>query len=125
MRVRKIIPWVGAAAILGMVGLCVLLSITAWVQNQRYFPPEQVYVKAVSPDGESLALFSIRYESVSRWHPDYEPRAYVTVIETEHGSIRLRETASHGSVKESFVELAREYAPWAVERVTDLAWESS
>ena len=125
MRVRKTILWIGVATVLGIVGACVLLSINACVQNQRYFPPEQVYVKAVSPDGERLALFSIRYQSVSRWIPDYEPHAYVTVIETEHGSILQRETEYYGSIKTSFLELARKHAPWAVESVTDLEWASS
>ena len=124
MRVRKTILWIGVAAVLGMVGTSVLLSINVWLQNQPYFPPEQVYVKAVSLDGERLALFSIRYQSVSRWIPDYEPHAYVTVIETEHGGILVRETEYYGSIMTSFVELAKEYAPWAVEAVTDLEWES-
>jgi len=124
MRVRKIILWIGVATVLGMVGACVLLSIHAWVQNNRHFPPEQVYVRAASPEGERIALFSIRYQSVSRWMPDYEPHAYVTVIETEHGGLLVRETEYHGSIKTSFVELAKEYAPWAVEQVTDLEWKS-
>ena len=123
-RARKALLWVVVATIAGMVSSCALQSIHTWVQDQRNFPPEQVYVSAVSPDGERLALFSIKYQSVSRWIPDYEPHAYVTVIETEHGSILVRETACGGSIKTRFVELAREHAPWAVEEVTDLAWKS-
>jgi len=124
MRVRKIILWIVVATVLGMVGTCVLLSINAGVHNSRYFPSEQVYVKAVSPDGEKVALFSIKYQSVSHWIPDYEPYTYVTVIETEHGGILLRETEYHGSIEKSFVELAKKYAPWAIEQVTDLGWKS-
>lgn len=122
MRVRKIVLWIGIVTILGIVSSGTLIYANVWMQNSRYFPPEQVYVKVASPDGEKLALFSIKYQSFSPWLPDYEPYAYVTVIETEHGSILLRETAHYGAIKQSFAELAKKHAPWAVEPVTDLEW---
>jgi hypothetical protein len=46
----------------------------------------------------------------------------ITVIETQHGSIVERQTEYHGSIKNSFSELAKEYAPWALEEIDSLKW---
>ena len=109
-----------------LVGLLVLLWGLLWVQLLVVFPPEHVYLSAESPDGTQIALFSIKYQGVHPWFPtDIEPRAYITVVETRHGSNVLRETEYHGTVKNSFAELARQYAPWATDQVMSLKWATS
>jgi hypothetical protein len=109
-----------------LVGLLVLLWGLLWVQLLVVFPPEHVYLSAESPDGTQIALFSIKYQGIHPWFPtDIEPRAYITVVETRHGSTVLRETECHGTVKNSFAELARQHAPWATDQVMSLKWATS
>ena len=109
-----------------LFGLLVLLWGLMWVQLLVVFPPEHVYQSAESPDGTQIALFSIKYQGVQPWVPtDIEPHAYITVLETRHGSTVLRETEYHGTVKDSFAELARQHAPWATDQVMSLKWPTS
>jgi hypothetical protein len=107
-------------------GLVVLLWGLLWVQLLTRFPPEHVYVSAASPDGTRIAHFSVKYQGTHPWIPtDIEPHRYVTVVGTRHGEILVRETEHHGTVKDTFAELASKHAPWAVEPVASLEWEPS
>ena len=106
-----------------LLGLFVLMWSFLWVQLLVVFPPEHVYQSTESPDGTQIALFSIKYQGIHPWFPsDIEPYAYITIIETRHGSMLLRKTEHYGVVKNSFVQLARQYAPWATDQVRSLKW---
>jgi hypothetical protein len=112
--------WMIAITLCGLVAV----SWTAlWFNHFNEFPPEHVYVSVESPDGSQVANFSIKYQGISPWIPtDIEPAAYITVIETRHGSIVERHTEYRSSIKKSFSELAKEYAPWALEEIDSLKW---
>ncbi len=100
-----------------------LLWIKLWIQLNTLWPPEHVYVAEVSPDGNKVALFSIKYQGLTSWLPtDVEPHCYVTIVDTQRGTVLLRETEHHGDVNSSFTELAKKHAPWAVEALNSSAW---
>jgi hypothetical protein len=54
-----------------------------------------------------------------------EPYCYGTVVGTGHGEVLLRETECHGTIKNTFAELAKRYAPWAADRIASFKWEMS
>jgi hypothetical protein len=113
----------GGLTILVLAVVSLLIWGFLWIQLFVRFPPEHIYLSIESPDSSRIALFSVKYQGFSPWVPvDIEPNAYITVIETQHGSKLLRETEYHGTVKNSFGELARQYAPWATDQVTSLKW---
>ena len=113
--------WMIAVTLFGLVAI---FWAALWFNHLNVFPPEHVYVSVESPDGSKVANFSIKYQGVlSPWIPtDIEPAAYITVIDTRHGSIVERHTEYHSSIKKSFSELAKEYAPWALEEIDSLKW---
>lgn len=109
-----------------LLGVLILLWGLLWVQLLVRFPPEYVYLSATSPDGSEIAHFSVRYQGIHPWFPtDIEPHSYVTVVGTGHGEILVRETENHGAIKNTFAELAKKHAPWAVDSVVSLEWETS
>jgi hypothetical protein len=115
-----------ALSLASLSGVAVLLWGVLWVQLLVLFPPEHVYVSAASPDGSEIAHFSVKYQGIHRWIPtDIEPHRYVTVVGTRHGEILVRETEHHGTVQDTFAELARKHAPWAVEPIKSLDWSTS
>jgi hypothetical protein len=119
LKLTKIILFGATVLICSVFVMWVLL----WIQLFVVFPPEHVYLSAESPNGRQVALFSIKYQGIHPWLPsDIEPHAYITVIETRHGSKLVRQEAYHGTVKNSFMELARQYAPWATDQVMSLKW---
>jgi len=66
----------------------ILIWILLWVQLLTHFPPEHVYVEALSPDGSKIARFSVKYQGIHPWFPtDIEPYCYVTIVDTERGGI--------------------------------------
>jgi hypothetical protein len=90
---------------------------------QYTLAPEHVYVAEVSPDGRKIALFSVKYQGLTPWLPtDVEPYCYVTIVDTKRGTVLLRETEYHGDVNNSFTELAKNHAPWAIEAINSSAW---
>ncbi len=104
----------------------VVIWVPLWTQLYIYPPPEHVYVEARSPDGTEIARFSVKYQGLSPWLPtDIEPYCYVTIVGVERGDIRLRKTEYHGDIKSTFTELARKYAPWALEQIASQEWGSS
>jgi hypothetical protein len=108
-----------ALAILGATALYAYL----WIDFYERWPPERIYVEQVAPDRASVALFSVKYRGIQTWFPvDVEPCAYVTVVDTRHGAVLERATAYQGTLRESFAELARRYAPWAGEAVEAGPW---
>lgn len=122
MSRRKIVVLLSILAVL-VIFCAALLWIQLWIQLNTLWPPEQVYVDEVSPDGTKMALFSIKYQGLTPWLPtDVEPYAYVTIVDTKRGTVLLRETDYRGDVKSNFVELARDNAPWAVQAVESRIW---
>jgi len=106
----------GAAAVL--LGVLVVGWALLWVQLSVGFPAEHVYFEELSQDRSKMARFSVKYQGIRPWLPvDIEPHCYVTVIDAEWGAVLVRETEYHGDTQATFVELARKYAPWAVEGV--------
>lgn len=102
---------------------CLLLFVVQWRSIDAQYPPELVVVKSVSPGGDAIAQFSIKYQGTLLWGAtDVEPHAYVTVVNTEYGQVMARETEYHGHLKDSFVALADKYAPWAVPDVLAGPW---
>lgn len=101
---------------------CVIVSLLQWNERDVQYPPEHVYIDSVSPDGSRIALFSIKYQATFLGLTDVEPHSYITIVGTEHGEVLLRETEYHGKTKDDFAELAKKYAPWAVEQVTSGTW---
>ncbi len=82
------------------------------------FSPEHVYYKVLSPDKKMIALFSIKYQGVISWLPsDIEPYCYLTIVDSEHGRIRMRKTEYHGTMEGNFIGMAQKYAPWAAEEI--------
>jgi hypothetical protein len=118
-----------STSLLGLACICgivILLWGALWIQLLFCFPPEHVYLSATSPDGTQIAHFSVKYQGIHPWIPtDIEPHCYVTVVGTTHGEILVRETEYHGSVKNSFAELAKKHAPWAVDPIASLEWTAS
>jgi hypothetical protein len=109
-----------------LFGVVILLWGSLWVQLLAHFPPEHVYLSATSPDGTEIAHFSVKYQGIHPWFPtDIEPYRYVTVVGTKHGEILVRETEYHGTIKNTFAELAKKHAPWAVDPIMSLEWEMS
>lgn len=121
-RVRRFIPF-GAVS---LFCLAVLIWIQLWIRLSVRFPPEHVYVDELSPDGGKIARFSVKYQGIRPWLPiDMEPYCYVTIVDARRGAVLLRETEYHGDIKGTFTELARKYAPWAVEQILSLELGSS
>ena len=101
--------------------LCMVVWILQWTQLVTLFPPEHVYVEVPSPDGSKIARFSVRHQGLQPWLPiDVEPYAYITVVNARWDAIELRQTESHGDTWTSFYEMAKKYAPWAVDEVASL-----
>lgn len=101
-----------------LFGAAFVFWILLWIQFLTYFPPEQVYIASVSPDGKKTARFSVKCEGISRWLPsDIEPQYYVTIVDTAYGRILLRKSEFHGDLERSFLELAKKHAPWAVTKL--------
>lgn len=96
---------------------CVIVALLQWNELDVHYPPEVVYIDSVSPDGDRIALFSVKFQATFLGLTDVEPHSYITIIGTGHGEVLLRETEYHGSVTEDFVALATQYAPWAVKEV--------
>jgi hypothetical protein len=108
-----------------LFGVVILVWGFLWVQLLIHFPPEYVYLSATSPDGTAIAHFSVKYQGIHPWFPtDIEPHGYVTVVGTKHGEPLVRETEYHGTIKSTFSELAKKYAPWAVDQINSLKWET-
>lgn len=104
----------------------ILLWGFLWAQLLVHYPPEHVYLSATSPDGTEIAHFSLKYQGIHSWFPiDIEPYCYVTVVGTKHGEILVRETEYHGTIKNTFAELAIKFVPWAVDPIIHLEWETS
>ena len=98
--------------------LCMVVWILQWTQLVTLFPPEHVYVEVPSPDGSKIARFSVRHQGLQPWFPsDIEPYCYLTIVDGEVGALLLRKTEHYGDNWTTFTELARKYAPWAVEEV--------
>jgi len=91
------------------------LWVLLWIQFLTYYPPEQVYVTSISPDGSRDARFSVKHQGIYPWLPsDIEPHYYVTIVERCHARILLRKSEYHGDLNASLSELAKKHAPWAV-----------
>lgn len=104
----------------------ILIWIQLWIQLFTVFPPEHVYIDAPSPEGSKTARFSVKYQGIHPWLPlDIEPYCYVTIVDAKRGGILLRETEYHGDIKSAFTELAKKYAPWAVEQIVSQKLGSS
>ena len=113
----------GAAVLLGVV---VVAWALLWIQLSVRFPAEHVYFEQVSPDAGKIARFSVKYQGLHPWLPvDIEPHCYVTVVDAKWGAVLVRETEYHGDTEATFAELARKYAPWALEGVVSRDLESS
>ncbi|MDY7079203.1 MAG: hypothetical protein SXV54_19995 [Chloroflexota bacterium] len=114
-------------SLVSLFGVVILLWGFLWVQLLVLFPPEHVYLSATSPDGTKVAHFSVKYRGCL--HPrvptDIEPHCYVTVVGTRHGEIIVRETEHRGTLENTFAELAKKHAPWAVDPIISLEWENS
>ncbi len=124
-RLTKVIL-LGSAFLSFLSCVIVLVWVPLWTQLYTYPPPEHVYVEALSPDGSQIARFSVKYQGLSPWFPtDIEPYCYVTIVDAERAGILLRKTEYHGDIKSTFTELARKYAPWAVEQIASQEWGSS
>jgi len=123
---RKVINIV-LLSLLSLFIMVILLWGFLWVQLLVRFPPEYVYLSATSPDGTEIAHFSVKYQGcLHPWIPtDIEPHCYVTVVGTRHGEIIARETESHSTLENTFAELAKKHAPWAVDQIIALEWENS
>jgi hypothetical protein len=81
------------------------------------FPPEQVYLRFTSPDGSTAAVFSLKHESL-RWVSDVEPACYITLVDLEQGRVMKRaEKFLSFNMRENFLALAREHAPWCVAQI--------
>ncbi len=114
-------------SLVSLFGIVILLWGFPWVQLLVRFPPEHVYLSAASPDGTEIAYFSVKYQDcLNPWVPtDIEPHCYVTVVGTRPGEIIVRETEYHGTLENTFTELGKKYAPWAVDPIISLEWENS
>jgi len=101
-----------------LLGVLVVGWALLWIQLSVHFPAEHVYFEELSPDGGKIARFSVKYQGLHPWLPvDIEPHCYVTVVDAEWGAVWVRETEYHGGTKATFAELARKYAPWALEGI--------
>jgi hypothetical protein len=101
-----------------LLGVLVVGWALLWVQLSVRFPAEHVYFEQLSPDAGKTARFSVKYQGLHPWLPvDIEPHCYVTVVDAEWGAVLVRVTEYHGDTEATFAELARKYAPWAVEGV--------
>jgi hypothetical protein len=97
----------------------ILIWIQLWISLLTHWPPEHVYAEALSPDGSRVAFFSVKYQGIHPWIPtEIEPYKYVTIVDSKTGGILLRETGHYGHIKNSFTELAKKHAPWAVEEIS-------
>jgi len=122
MNRKKIVVLLSILVVL-VIFCAALLWIQLWIQLNTLWPPEQVYVAEVSPDGREIALFSVKYQGLTPWVPtDIEPHCYVTLVDTQRGTVLLRETDYRGDVKSSFVALAKNHAPWAVQAIDSRIW---
>lgn len=103
----------------------ILIWFQLWISFSTHWPPEHVYIETLSPDGNKLALFSVKYQGIHPWIPtDIEPAKYVTIVDSKTGRILLRKTEHHRDIKNSFVELAKQHAPWAVEQISSQTWST-
>jgi hypothetical protein len=102
---------------IAIVFACVILTLVQWNELDVQFPPEHVYIDSVSPDGSRIALFSVKFQATFLGLTDVEPHSYITIIGTGHGEVLVRKTEYHGQLRTDFIELAKKYAPWAVEQV--------
>lgn len=109
-----------------MIGTAAVLQFaTVWLEYHLLYPPEHQFVQTASPDGEQIAVFSVKYEGIYSWWPaNPKPHFYITVTDAASGKLILRETdydwpptgAYTRSTGNSFTRLARVYAPWAEHR---------
>jgi hypothetical protein len=119
----------GKAILVGLLVLaivivfaCVVVTLLQWNEVDVQFPAEHVYIEAVSPKGDRIALFSIKYQPTFIGLTDVEPHSYLTLVGTQHGEVLLRETEYHGKTGDDFAELARKHAPWAVDALAASTW---
>jgi hypothetical protein len=102
-------------SVAGLFGVLLVLWVWGWVQYFARFPSEHVYVTSTSPDGQKVALFSVKYQTILPWLPsDIEPEFYITIVSSDHARIQLRKTEFHENLRTTFAELAKKHAPWAV-----------
>lgn len=109
--------------------LLILISVVAVLEGMvllmvisKPFPPEHVYSQVASEDGKLIALFSVKQQGIISWIPnDIEPHYYLTVVETRHGRVCARKTDFFRDMdmEGSFAELARQYAPWALQEFVE------
>ena len=103
--------------------IAVLLAATvfyvkSWINVKRYYPPEQVHFRVASPEGDKVALFSIRYQTIHPLIPsDVEPYAYLTVLDAKTGRVVLRKTKYEPSFQYAFEMLSKSHAPWATDKI--------
>jgi hypothetical protein len=83
------------------------------------FPPEHIYYDVASSDGATIALFSVKYQGLSRWIGDIEPHNYITLVDARTGRVKLRsdEWFRGETMTGTFIALARKHAPWAVDQL--------
>ena len=100
-----------------LLGLVRLIYYPEWIRFMTWYPPEQVHLRRVSPDGSRIALFSVRHQIIHRLAPTHiEPAHYLTVVDPAYGRVLFRGTIP-GTLRESFLALAQIHAPWATEAV--------
>ncbi len=100
-----------------LLGLVRLLYVRELIRFWTGYPPEQVHLRQVSPDGSRIALFSVRYPIVHRLVPTHvSPDYYLTIVDVAFGRVLFRGVIP-GTLRESFLALAQIHAPWATEAV--------
>ena len=116
-RFKKLL-W-GVLIVGGIITVYQFASV--WLEFRLLCPSEQQFVRAISPDGEQAAYFSVKYEDLHPWWPaNPKPHFYITVRDAKSGKVLLRETdfdwpktKLYRSTGDSFTNLTRTCAPWA------------
>jgi hypothetical protein len=110
---------IASIIVIALIGGVALLFAQQHVRNVLdQFPPEQTFLQSTSPDGTTLARFSVKHQSICRWLSDIEPHYYLTTIDLESGRMKHRsEKFLSFNMRENFLALAREQAPWCVAQI--------
>jgi hypothetical protein len=86
--------------------------------NIEKFLTKQTHLKFISPDVGQIAIFSVKYQSISKWVSDIEPHHYISVINLNNGSVHSRsDEYIPGSLKDKYTALATKYAAWSLPEI--------
>jgi len=101
-----------------ILGIGCIAYIQSWIWVKSCWPSEQVHLKLISPEGDKIAVFSIRYQTVHPLIPsDVEPYEYLTILDAKTGQVLLRKTECEPSFVDSFKLLSNKFAPWAESQI--------